>query len=121
MPKIKIKGLNFFTVFLLILALMFTFTVYRRVEEEESNTLYLISVKGAVSGGMADFLERGLKEAEDRKAEAVVIELNTFGGLVDAMAEIADLITGSRLPVYIYIRDRKSTRLNSSHVRISYA
>ncbi|HHU83341.1 MAG TPA: nodulation protein NfeD [Firmicutes bacterium] len=106
MPKIKIKGLNFFTVFLLILALMFTFTVYRRVEEEESNTLYLISVKGAVSGGMADFLERGLKEAEDRKAEAVVIELNTFGGLVDAMAEIADLITGSRLPVYIYIRGR---------------
>lgn len=106
MPKIKIKGLNFFTVFLLILALMFTFTVYRRVEEEESNTLYLISVKGAVSGGMADFLERGLKEAEDRKAEAVVIELNTFGGLVDAMAEIADLITGNRLPVYIYIRGR---------------
>ena len=85
---------------------MFTFAVYRRVEEEESNTLYLITLKGAVSGGMADFLERGLKEAEDRKAEAVLIELNTFGGFVDAMTEIADLITGSRLPVYIYIRGR---------------
>ena len=102
----KIKGFNLFTVFLLILALMFTFAVYRRVEEENSNTLYLISLKGAVSGGMADFLERGLKEAEDRRAEAVLIELNTFGGFVDAMAEIGDLITGTRLPVYIYIRGR---------------
>ncbi|NLW10322.1 MAG: nodulation protein NfeD [Firmicutes bacterium] len=102
----KIKGFNLFTVFLLILALMFTFAVYRRVEEENSNTLYLISLKGAVSGGMADFLERGLKEAEDRRAEAVLIELNTFGGFEDAMAEIGDLITGTRLPVYIYIRGR---------------
>ena len=57
---------------------------------------------------MADFLERGLKEAEDRKAGAVLIELNTFGGFVDAMTEIADLITGSRLPVYIYIRGEPS-------------
>lgn len=102
----KIKGVNLFTVFLLILALMFTFAIYRRVEEEKANTLYLITLKGAVSGGMADFLERGLKEAEDRKAGAVLIELNTFGGFVDAMTEIADLITGSRLPVYIYIRGR---------------
>src|SRR5690554_4373662 len=102
----KIKGVNLFTVFLLILALMFTFAVYRRVEEEDANTLYLITLKGAVSGGMADFLKRGLREAEDRRAEAVMVELNTFGGFVDAMTEIADLITGSRLPVYIYIRGR---------------
>lgn len=102
----KIKGLNLFTLFLLVLALMFTFAVYRRVEEEQPNTLYLISLTGGVSGGMADFLERGLKEAEDRKAKAVLIELNTFGGFVDAMAEIADLITGSRLPVHVYIRGR---------------
>lgn len=102
----KIKGLNLFTLFLLALALLLTFAAYRQVEEDQQNLLYVVPLKGTVSGGMADFLERGIREAEDRRAQAVLVELNTFGGLVDAMTEIADLITGSRLPVYVYIEGR---------------
>lgn len=102
----KVKWLNPFTIFFLVLALLFTFTAYRRVEEEQPNLLYVIPLKGAVSGGMADFLKRGIGEAENRKARAILVELNTFGGLVDAMAEVADIITGSRLPVYVYIEGR---------------
>jgi len=53
-----------------------------------------------ISEGM---LERALKRANDSGAAAVLIEMDTPGGLVDSMRGMAGAILGSRVPVIIFV------------------
>ena len=51
----------------------------------------------------ADFLARALKLASTEHATAVLIELNTPGGLLDSMREMVGQIIGSPVPVIVYV------------------
>ena len=94
------------TVVLLIIAILVTVSSFKRTEQEETNLLYVIPLEGTISGGTADFIKRALAEAADRKAEAVLLELKTFGGLADSMTEIGDAISRSPVPVDVFIEGR---------------
>jgi membrane-bound serine protease (ClpP class) len=50
-----------------------------------------------------EYIERGIDESQRRKAQAVLIELNTPGGLIDSTRKIIDKITSSTVPVIIYV------------------
>lgn len=50
-----------------------------------------------------EYIARALAEAGRRHAEAVLIELNTPGGLVDSTRQIIEHITTSAVPVIIYV------------------
>ncbi len=50
-----------------------------------------------------EYLTRGLRQAEDLHAEAVLIELNTPGGLLDTTREMVRLILDSAVPVIVYV------------------
>jgi membrane-bound serine protease (ClpP class) len=52
------------------------------------------------------YLSRLLSAAEDRESPAVVIELNTFGGRVDAAVAMRDQILDSEIPVFVWINKR---------------
>ena len=53
-----------------------------------------------ISAGM---LERGLQRANDSGAAALLIEMDTPGGLVDSMRGMAGAILSSKVPVIVYI------------------
>jgi membrane-bound serine protease (ClpP class) len=50
-----------------------------------------------------EYLGRGLKVAADSRAEAVVIELNTPGGLLDSTRDMVRQILDSNVPVIVYV------------------
>jgi membrane-bound serine protease (ClpP class) len=50
-----------------------------------------------------EYIARGIAEAARRKAQAVLIEINTPGGLVDSTRQIIEHITTSAVPVIIYV------------------
>ncbi len=50
-----------------------------------------------------EYLTRGLKQAEDLRAEAILIELNTPGGLLDTTREMVRQILDSPVPVIVYV------------------
>ncbi len=50
-----------------------------------------------------EYLTRGLRRAEDLHAEAVLIELNTPGGLLDTTREMVRQILDSAVPVIVYV------------------
>lgn len=66
--------------------------------------VYWVPVDQEVERGLSNFLERALTEAEEAKAEAVVLEVDTLGGEVAAALEIGKLIRRSSVPVIAYIR-----------------
>src|SRR6476660_9638914 len=51
----------------------------------------------------AQYYERVLQAAQDDGASALVIELDTPGGLVDSMQEMVQRILASRVPVVAYV------------------
>lgn len=102
----RTRSFSYITIFFLILALVVTISSFRHVGEEQINSLYVVPLKGSIYGGTADFISRAVHEAEARKAEAVLIELRTFGGELNAMAEIADAMTGAKIPIYVFIQGR---------------
>ena len=40
----------------------------------------VLQVKGTINPVLVDYIERGIEEAEDRNAEACIIQLDTPGG-----------------------------------------
>ncbi len=48
-----------------------------------SARVYFIPLHGDVDPGMVSFLERGLDEALENQAELVIVDVDTYGGLVD--------------------------------------
>ncbi len=61
---------------------------------------------GAVEWGLASFVHRALQEAEREGAQAIVFEIDTFGGRVDAMLFMQDLILKSPLRSVAFVNSK---------------
>ncbi|HUG76197.1 MAG TPA: NfeD family protein [Burkholderiales bacterium] len=68
--------------------------------------VYVAPVEGIIDLGLAPFIERVLDEAAAAAAAAVVLEVNTFGGRVDAAVQIRDALLGAKLPTVAYVNRR---------------
>jgi len=62
-----------------------------------------IVLNDTIQAATEERIERALNQAAARKDDAVVIELNTPGGVMDAMREIMGKIIASPVPVIIYV------------------
>ena len=76
------------------------------VQQPGSGSVYHVPIVGVIELGLAPFVERSLEEARGSGAEAVVLDIDTPGGRVDAAERIADAISDSEVPVYAYINRR---------------
>jgi membrane-bound serine protease (ClpP class) len=50
-----------------------------------------------------EYIERAIAEAHAEKAEALIIQINTPGGLVSSTRDIIEKITASPVPVIVYV------------------
>ncbi|MBI2843857.1 MAG: hypothetical protein HYX78_10695 [Armatimonadetes bacterium] len=51
----------------------------------DAGPVHVIGVKGMIEPAVANYIIRGIARAEDESAEAVVIKLDTHGGLYEPM------------------------------------
>src|SRR5690606_9219622 len=70
-----------------------------------AQVVYSIPIQGEIEPGLADFVARALATAE-RENGVVLIEINTFGGRVDAATEIKDMLVRAKVPVIAYVSER---------------
>ena len=85
-----------------------------------SGEIVIITVSDAIGPGIADFVSRGIARADDQNAACVVIELDTPGGLADAMREIVMSIYAAKTPVVVYVSP-SGARAASAGVMITMA
>jgi membrane-bound serine protease (ClpP class) len=69
-------------------------------------TVYVARIDGIIDLGLAPFVRRVLDEAAAAGAAAVVLEVNTFGGRVDAAVLIRDALLGAQIPTVAFIDKR---------------
>ena len=73
--------------------------------QQPPTQVHVITVDGTVELGLSQYVLRGLKQAQ-RDQAAVLLEINTFGGRVDAATEIRDHILRMETPVIAFVRER---------------
>ncbi|MBX2814056.1 MAG: hypothetical protein KTR25_19735 [Myxococcales bacterium] len=71
----------------------------------EGKTVLIIPINGPIDLGLVPFMERAI--AEYPAASAVVVNINTFGGRVDAAVQIRDQLLKLTIPSVAYV-DRRA-------------
>jgi membrane-bound serine protease (ClpP class) len=74
--------------------------------QEQRRVVYVAPIEGIIDLGLAPFVQRVLDEAATAGAAAVVLEVNTFGGRVDAAVQIRDALLGAKVPTVAYVNRR---------------
>jgi len=84
------------------------------------NDIYVIPVAGSINPGVADFIKTGIEQAATDNVGCIIIELDTPGGLADAMRDIVMAMLGSDIPVVVYVSP-SGARAASAGVMITMA
>lgn len=95
---------NGWVVWMLGAALLLGARPHLRAQSEA--VVLVLQAQGPLTPAMAEYLDRGLRLAEARRAEALVLQLDTPGGSVDLMGRMVQSIRGSRVPVIVYVAPR---------------
>lgn len=70
------------------------------------SVVYVVPIGGIIDLGLAPFVQRVLREATDASAAAVILEINTFGGRVDAAVLIRDALLQAKVRTVAFINKR---------------
>ncbi|HEX2337180.1 MAG TPA: NfeD family protein [Hyphomicrobiaceae bacterium] len=73
---------------------------------QKTPSVYVAPIEGIIDLGLAPFVQRVLDEATDAGAAAVILEINTFGGRVDAAVLIRDALLNSRVRTVAFVNKR---------------
>lgn len=68
--------------------------------------VYVVPIKGVIDLGLAPFVQRVIDEATDAGAAAVILEIDTFGGRVDAAVQIRDTLLNSSVRTVGFVNKR---------------
>ena len=68
--------------------------------------VYRVPIQGTIDLGLPPFIERTIAAAEEEEAAAIIFDIDTFGGRVDAATQIKDAILGSKVLTVAFINRR---------------
>jgi len=101
--KRKPKPDNRKRLFLILLLLLVAVALGLVPGGAAERTVYTLKATGSVNPGLAEFITQGIEAAEQAQAEALVIQLDTPGGLDTSMRQIVQDIVNAKLPVIVYV------------------
>jgi membrane-bound serine protease (ClpP class) len=74
--------------------------------QAQKRLVYVAPIEGIIDLGLAPFVGRAIDEAASAGAAALVLEINTFGGRVDAAVQIRDALLDSPVKTIAYVNKR---------------
>ena len=82
----------------ILIGLVLAASIAVRVQADSSR-IDVLPIKGTINPVLVDYVSRGIDQADDEGALAVIIQLDTPGGLDTAMRDIIKEIVNARVPV----------------------
>jgi membrane-bound serine protease (ClpP class) len=74
--------------------------------QEPPPTIHVIAIRGTIDLGLAPFLSRVIHEAHTSGAAAVLLDIDTFGGRVDAAVAMRDALLNSPVRTIAFVNQR---------------
>ncbi|OLS40747.1 nodulation protein NfeD [Bacillus sp. MRMR6] len=72
----------------------------------KGEVVYVVPIEETVEKGLYAFLQRAVETAEKENADAIIFEINTPGGAVDAAAGIGKLLTSTKVKTIAFINNQ---------------
>ncbi len=88
---------------MLVLAALLLASTFVVEAQTEQSRIDVLKVKGTINPVLVDYIARGIDNAAFEGAQAVIIQMDTPGGLDTAMRDIIQSIVNSRIPVIVYV------------------
>ena len=99
----KLSSMHYFT---LLLFVLFSVLIPLPATAADSSPVVVVSIQGEIDAGQTALVYKALGEAADKKAGTLLVEIETFGGQVDAAVKIRDMISDSKLRTICYVKNR---------------
>jgi membrane-bound serine protease (ClpP class) len=65
--------------------------------------VWIAEIRGTINPATSDYLKSAIIAAEAAKAEVLIVELDTPGGLVSSVREMAQTVDSAKIPVAVYV------------------
>jgi len=90
---------------IMFLALLLMLFLIKPVFAQPSrvNEIYVLTIEGTINPITAQYIIDGISEAKNNQAECLIIQMDTPGGLDNAMRKIIKEILNSSVPIIVYI------------------
>jgi membrane-bound serine protease (ClpP class) len=66
----------------------------------------VVPIEGVIELGLAPFVKRVLEDATETRAAAVILQIDTFGGRVDAAVQIRDALLTAKVHTVAFVNKR---------------
>ena len=97
MQQVKLKR-----VYILLLFFLWVAALVSSANAASPN-IQVLHVDGTIVPIVADYIERGISEAESNGSIACIIVLDTPGGLLNSTEDIVQRILNARVPIVVYV------------------
>ncbi|HMD13445.1 MAG TPA: nodulation protein NfeD, partial [Bacteroidota bacterium] len=81
---------------------IFTF-LFMFLNIASSATIHVITIDAAINPATADYIHDAIERASEQRAECLVIQLNTPGGLLKSTRVIVSDLLSSPVPIVVYV------------------
>lgn len=95
--------MHMYKIFRYYLLSIFLIIASSHLKAEKQAVIYEIGIKKEIDNTTRLYLRNGLNEANSLGADAILIHLNTYGGLVDVADSMRTAILYNPIPVYVFI------------------
>lgn len=85
---------------------VFAFFIVQAAQGAEAGRYALITIEGSINPIIAEHLIKSIEDANRQKAQFIVIQMDTPGGLMGSMRDIIKSILGSEVPVVVFTSPR---------------
>lgn len=88
---------------LAIVNALMAFPAMAQTNPASSGAVYVVPITGTIDLGLAPYLSRVLSEAEQNGAAAVLLQIDTPGGRLDAVLQMRDALLDSDVPTIAFV------------------
>jgi membrane-bound serine protease (ClpP class) len=88
---------------LILVAALWVATVSPVGAQDTAPEAVVLTIDGPITQIMDDYLARGISIAESRRADIIIVQLDTPGGSIDTMNNMIQKIRRSNIPIIVYV------------------
>ena len=70
---------------------------------QDDGLVYIVDIRSEIGGGVSTYIKKGIQKAEQAQADAIIFDVDTPGGRVDAAVRIIRSIQSTSIPTIAFI------------------